>query len=257
MSKVMDLKFFDKTKNKSYSGKLEIKNKSSENAEFYIYGDIISSDWKWDNSDVNVQDVLDFLKELDDKQNIDIYVNSPGGSVFAGMTIYNVLKRNKAYKTVYVDALAGSIASVIIMAADKIIIPANSWLMIHKAWSITWGNATEMREMADLLDKLDEGILEVYKTKLKDGVEIETIKDLVEAETWLTGTDASEYFNIEVSEVVEAAACVGDISDYVNIPKELIAKVNNNHVIENKEKEDKLKKEKLELAKAKLQLELI
>lgn len=118
MNKVMELKHYDKLRNKSYSGKLEIKNKTENEADFYIYGDIISSDWKWEESDVNVQDVLDFLKELDNVSNINIHINSGGGSVFAGMTIYNVLKQHKATKTVYVDGLAGSIASVIAMVGD-------------------------------------------------------------------------------------------------------------------------------------------
>lgn len=244
MSKILELQHFDKLKNKTYKGKLEIKNQANNEADFYIYGDIISSEWKWEEADTNPQDVLDFLKDLEGVSNINLHVNSGGGSVFAGMAIYNILKQNKATKTVYVDGLAGSIASVIAMAGDKIIIPSNSYLMIHHALAPVWGNANEMRKMADTLDTIDEGILEVYKTKLKNDVEIETIKQMIDEETWLTGKQASEYFNIEVSEDLEAVAYAGDIDNYTNIPNELKNKLN-------KKAEDKTE---LKLAQARLRL---
>src|SRR5690625_4825000 len=111
---------------------LAIKNQTNDKAELYIYGDIISGDWKWEDSDVTSTEVRDFLKDIEDVTHLDIYINSGGGSVFTGMAIYNMLKRHKAHKRVIVDGLAGSIASVIAMAGDEIIIPSNAYLMIHK-----------------------------------------------------------------------------------------------------------------------------
>jgi ATP-dependent Clp protease, protease subunit len=201
---------------------LKIKNQSQNKAELYIYGDIISGDWKWEDSDVTSTEIRDFLKSIDNVTELDIYVNSAGGDVFTGMAIYNMLKRHKATKTVHVDGLAGSIASVIAMAGDKIIIPSNAYLMIHKAWSGTWGNANELRQMADTLDKIDEGILNVYQGKIKDGIEIDTIKSLVDSETWMTGPEASNYFNIEVGEEVKVAACSSDyFKNYKHVPEKL------------------------------------
>ena len=256
MSKILELKHYDKVNNKSYNGKLEIKNITNEEADFYIYGDIISSEWKWEESDVNVQDVLDFLKDLDNVSNINIHTNSGGGNVFAGMAIYNVLKQHKATKTVYVDGLAGSIASVIAMVGDRIVIPANSYIMIHHALAPIIGNAIEMRKMADTLDVIDEGILEVYKSKLKDGVDIETIKQLIDDGTWLTGKQASEYFDIEVGEELQAVAYFGNIDVYANVPDELVAKV------EDQEKEHDIPdvpkvNDNIENLKAKLKLECL
>jgi ATP-dependent Clp protease, protease subunit len=226
---------------------LKIKNQSQNKAELYIYGTIISGDWKWEDSDVTSTEIRDFLKEIEDVKELDIYINSDGGSVFSGMAIYNMLKRHKAHKTVYVDGIAASIASVIAMAGDKIVIPSNAYLMVHKAWNIIAGNANDFREMADVLDKIDEGIVNVYQGKMKDGVNIDTIKNLVNDETWLTGTDAANYFNVEVGEENKAAACISDnIKNYKHVPKALEREENDQDKV-NEEIENKIKLLELEL----------
>lgn len=202
---------------------LKIKNQTQEKAELFIYGDIISGDWKWEDSDVTSTEIRDFLKSIEDVTSLDIYINSGGGSVFAGMAIYNMLKRHKATKTVHVDGIAGSIASVIAMAGDKIVIPSNAYLMIHKAWNYEAGNADQFRKMAETLDKIDDGIMNVYETKIKDGVKLEVIKGLVSAETWLTGKEAVNYFNVEVTEEIKVAACVSEqYKNYKNVPDKLV-----------------------------------
>lgn len=205
------------------TGKMVIKNATSEKAELYFYGDIVSSEWeKWDDADTCPDDVCNFLKEVEDAKELNIYINSGGGSVFAGMAIYNMLKRFKGSKTVYVDGLAGSIASVIAFAGDKVVIPSNSYFMIHKPWSWTYGNADEFRKQADVLDRIQQGILNVYKEHMKDGVDFEEIKEMVNAETWLTGDEASRYFDVEVGTAVEAVACASDyFSKYKKTPQDL------------------------------------
>lgn len=201
---------------------LQIKNSTLTSADLYFYGDIVSDWWgAWDETDQYPEQVKNFLDEAQGKD-LNIYINSGGGSVFAGMTIYNMLKRHQGYKTVHVDGLAGSISSVIALAGDKIVIPSNAYYMIHKPWGEIEGNANQLREHADLLDKIEEGILNVYSENLKEGIDIETIKELVNAETWLTGTEASKYFNIEVSKGIEVLNCVSDTFDRCkNIPKAL------------------------------------
>ena len=195
---------------------LKIKNQTETSCDLYFYGDIVDN-WlgAWDNEDKYPQLIKEFLDEAIGK-NINIYINSGGGSVFAGMAIYNMLKRHKGHKTVYVDGLAGSIASVIALAGDKVIIPNNAYMMIHKPWSGLYGNSNELREMANTLDKIEEGILNIYAENLVEGVELETIKEMVNNETWLTGEEASKYFNIEVSNSVEAVACASDYFDKYN-----------------------------------------
>jgi ATP-dependent Clp protease protease subunit len=196
---------------------MNIKNKTSSSADLYIYGDIINNTgWKWDDSDVMPDDIKNILSEIEDKNDLNIYINSAGGSVFAGLAIYNMLKRSKANKTVYVDGVAASIASVIALAGDRVIIPTNAFLMIHKPWSWMAGNATDFRKMADDLDNIESGIMNVYKDNLKEGVDIEDIKKLVDAETWLSGEEAEKYFNIEVIESKDIAACASDYFDKYN-----------------------------------------
>ncbi|XKK19670.1 Clp protease ClpP [Bacillus sp. CB102A.1] len=124
-----------------------IKNQTESSADLFIYGDIINNTgWKWDDSDIMPDDVKNILGQLDDKSNLNIYVNSGGGSVFAGLAIYNMLKRNKAQKTVYVDGVAASIASVIALAGDRVVVPSNAFLMIHKPWTYAAGNAIDFEK---------------------------------------------------------------------------------------------------------------
>ena len=240
-------------------GKIELKNEG-EKAKLNFYGDIVSTEWdKWEDVDVAPKDIQDLLYQIGDKD-LDIYINSHGGSVFAGMAIANMLKRHKGYITAYVDGLAASIASVIAFVADKIICPSNSYLMIHKAWGRFLGNADDLRKQADNLDVIDEGILNVYKEKLNPGVKIEKIKDMVAKETWLTGTEAKEFFNIELSEPVEIAASFDkSFCDKHKVPEKL-RNLLNNQVQQQQQLEDKIfqaQQAELDLARAKLELQLL
>lgn len=208
---------------------LNIKN-LGEKAELHFYGEIVSDEWeKWSDLDTCPEDVLNYLSKIENSKELDIYINSGGGSVFAGLGIYNILKRHKGRKTVYVDGLAGSIASIIAMVGDEIIVPSNSFLMIHKPLCGIYGNANDMREMADTLDRIEEGLINTYKTKLKDNVDIETIKAMVNAETWLTGEEASKYFNITVTEANKMIAKVDTnlLNSYKNVPENLKTKDKN------------------------------
>ena len=215
---------------------LKIKNKTETSCDLYFYGDIVDN-WlgAWDEEDKYPQLIKEFLDEAIGKD-INIYINSGGGSVFAGMAIYNMLKRHKGHKTVYVDGLAGSIASVIALAGDKVIIPNNAYMMIHKPWSGLHGNSNELREMANTLDKIEEGILNIYSENLVEGVELETIKEMVNNETWLTGEEASKYFNIEVTNPVEAVACTSNYFEkYNKVPKNISKNVTRATLEETKE----------------------
>ena len=201
---------------------LQIKNSTETTCDLYFYGDIVDSWWgAWDDTDQYPESIKNFLDEAKGKD-INIYINSGGGSVFAGMAIYNMLKRHQGYKTVHVDGLAGSIASVIALAGDKVIIPSNAYMMIHKPLCGLYGNSTELREMADTLDKIEEGILNIYKENLAENADIEVVKAMVNAETWLTGDEAAKYFNVNVSESVDAVACTSDyFNKYNKVPKNL------------------------------------
>ena len=203
---------------------LTVKNSTLQTADLYFYGEIVSDWWgAWDDLDQYPEAIRDFLTEHEGKD-LNIYVNSGGGSVFAGLAIYNMLLRHKGKKTVYVDGIAASIASVIALAGDEIIIPSNAFMMIHKPWNACCGNADDYRKVAEDLDAVETGIINVYKAHLADGADLETVKELVAAETWLNGEEASKYFNITVSEAkTYAAQIAGDVmNQYRNTPKEII-----------------------------------
>ena len=197
----------------------EVKNTTATSADLYFYGDIVSDWWgAWQDEDQYPDAIKNFLAEQTGKD-LNVYINSGGGSVFAGIAIYNMIKRHGQNNNVkvFVDGLAGSIASVIAFAgSDKPTIPANAFLMIHNPWSWAEGNAKELRKMADDLDQITTGILNIYEEHLKEGVSIDTIKELMDAETWLNGQQAAEYFDIDVGETREYAAAAGD---YMNKAK--------------------------------------
>ncbi len=141
------------------------------------------------------------LSEYNDVKFINIYINSLGGSVMEGVAIYNQLKRHAAYKTVYVDGFACSIASVIAMAGDKVIMPANAVMMIHNAWTCCEGNAVDMRKCADDLDKINEASRQAYIQKAQGKIKEEKLMELLENESYLTAKDCFEYgFADEVAE---------------------------------------------------------
>lgn len=226
MPKVLELQKKDGKGRQKTVGSIEIRNETEITADLYFFGDINSEslgEWqKYYPDDKAPKDVQDFLDQLDGVSKINVHINSGGGSVFGGIAIYNILKRHNAEIVVYVEGLAASIASVIAMAGDKIIIPANAQMMIHKPSSITWGNADDMRKEADILDGCQKVILNTYMQHAKDGVTAEEINALIDAETWKNGEEWQEFFDIEVSEKSQAAACESEYFDkYNNLPDKL------------------------------------
>lgn len=227
MPNILELQKKDKKNRCRTVGSIEIKNQTENTADLCFFGDINSEslgEWqKYYPEDKAPKDVQDFLDQLEGVSKINVHINSGGGSVFGGIAIYNILKRYDAEITVYVEGLAASIASVIAMAGDRIIIPANAQMMIHKPSSITWGNAEDMRKQADILDGCQKVILNTYMQHIKEGVTAEEINALIDAETWKNGEEWQEYFDIEVGEKSLAAACESDYYDkYTNMPDKLI-----------------------------------
>lgn len=202
---------------------LTVKNETLTSADLYFYGDIVSDWWgAWTDADQYPEAVRDFLKGQEGKS-LNIYINSGGGSVFAGIAIYNMLQRHKGFKTVYVDGMAASIASVIALAGDRIIVPSNAFLMIHKPYSAVIGNSDELRKAADDLDSVQTGIMNIYKEHLAEGATLEKVEEMVNAETWLNGEEAAKYFDIEVGDAKEYAAKLTDnVLSYKNVPETVI-----------------------------------
>ncbi|MCX7772210.1 MAG: Clp protease ClpP, partial [Clostridia bacterium] len=133
------------------------------------------------------------LAKYPDARQINIYINSYGGSVFEGTAIYSQLRRHPAQKIVYIDGFACSVASVIAMAGDKVIMPKNTMMMIHNAWNIAVGNSKQLRKAADDLDTIMEGNRQAYLQKAKGKITEEKLIELLEAETWLTAEQCINY----------------------------------------------------------------
>ncbi len=131
--------------------------------ELLIYGDIGDSWW---GESVTAQSIAQQLNDLDATvATINVRINSYGGSVADGLAIYNALKRHKATKAVTVDGVAMSSASMIAMAGDTVSMPPTSVLMIHAPWGGCYGNAKEMRQYADVLDKFADAMVDAYVAK--------------------------------------------------------------------------------------------
>lgn len=177
----------------------ELKQSASPGAlDLYIYGDVESDDpggWCSDpkESETSANALRDALAQQPNAQQINLYINSYGGSVFEGTAIYNQLRRHPAHKTAYIDGFACSIASVIAMAADEIVMPRNAMMMIHNMWMGAVGNADELRKAAEDLDKINAAGREAYLAKAGDKLSPEQLVEMQNRETWLTAEECMQY----------------------------------------------------------------
>ena len=216
-----------KTMNKKIINKYISAQSNGKVGELYVFGEI--SDDKWYDEDVTPTTIKDALDEMGDIKSLEIHLNSNGGSVFAGLAIIGVIenyKNKKSCKTVsIVEGLAASMASVIACACDKVVMKENSFMMIHPASSFAWGNAGDLRHTADLLEKVDGQLRDVYMKRFNG--EREKLDELVDEETWLTAQEAKDY-NLcdEIQESIKIAACANGIMfNNVNFDKKILDKI--------------------------------
>ena len=212
-----------KTKKIENTGFMEFRNMTDDAADLYIYGDIVSSTWgKWADEDTCPQDISDFMGQVSPGADLTVYINSGGGDVFAGIAIHSMLSRHTGHKKGVVDGIAASIASVILMACDEIVMASGSQIMIHKPLSWAYGNADDFEKLISTLDQCQKSITEIYMTRVKDGVTEEKVTELINAETWMTAKDAQEIFDVMIEERPAVAACVDWMLDsYKNAPREI------------------------------------
>lgn len=170
----------------------ELKQSGSDTLELYIYSTVESDSW-WKESETSAAHFRDMLAEHKDAKEIKVYINSLGGSVMEGIAIYNQLKRHSAHKTVIVDGFACSIASVIAMAGDTVIMPKNTVMMIHNAWTIAMGNSAELRKAADDLEIINQASRQAYLDKSGGKITEEKLTELLDAETYLTAEQCIGY----------------------------------------------------------------
>jgi ATP-dependent Clp protease, protease subunit len=164
---------------------------------------------------------LDELKAIGPVTDLTVRINSPGGSVFDGIAIYNALKRHDAGITIWIDGIAASIASMIAMAGDEVIMPQNAMLMLHDPSALVIGTAADMRGVAEALDRMKAGMVAAYRDKSgRDDAEIEA---LMAAETWLSAQEAVDLGLADQVEQPVRMAAHFDLSRFRNTPLQLAA----------------------------------
>ena len=166
--------------------------------EIYIYDDISEygsfnwETWSYDESETSAKHFREMLNDIPENAEIELYINSNGGSVKEGVAIYNQLKRHGAHKTGYVDGVAHSIAFVILQACDHRVMGEGTSALLHEMWVCTCGNAAQLREEADQLDTLMSGNRALFMQRAK-GITEEELQELMRNETMLTPDMALQY----------------------------------------------------------------
>ena len=189
-----------------------LKNQADQPAELLIY-DVIG-DWQG----LSAKELVSELKAITSDE-ITVRINSPGGSVFDGIAIYNALRYHDAVINVRIEGLAASIASVIAMAGDRITMAENSLMMIHNLLGWVGGEAEDMRRTADMLDKATEAIALAYSGK--SGQPVADITPLMASETWMTAKEAQEHGFVDVVDQPVQLAASLDLSMFQQVPEAL------------------------------------
>lgn len=202
-----------KTENKMF----KVENKGNGKGEILFYADV----GFWGITALEFQQAI---KELGNVSHVDLRVISEGGSVIEGIGIYNAIRAHNATWTAYIDGLAASSASWMILATDKVIMAENAQYMIHRAQGMAGGTPDQMRKTADLIESIEQtAMIRAYVAKT--GKSEAEIMDMLNAETWMTAAEAHEYgFVDEVDEVLQMAASVklsGRYS-YMHAPQTLL-----------------------------------
>lgn len=163
----------------------------------------------------------EFRARLKDAGDIVLRINSPGGDVFDGIAIYNDLLQHKGNVRVEITGVAASIASIIAMAGDEVVIAPNAFFMVHNAWTVGLGNRHDFAELSGVLGQIDEALARTYTARTKAG--IREIKKMMDDETWLAAKDAVD---MGFASAIAAGADSGakakfDLSVFSSVPAAL------------------------------------
>lgn len=231
MSKILTLKDQNSHAN---SFQLKAKDKKKKYAELTLYGTIGESFWE---EGITAKMVSDALKDFGEIETLDVRINSMGGDVFEGVTIYNRLKQLKANVTVYVDGLAASIATVIAMAGNEVVLSEGTLFMVHSPMTGVFGNQRDMEEKIQILDTIEEEMIGIY-TK-RTNLSRSEIRSLLHNETWMNSTEAID--NGFADLVAEDAQMVALSTDQVKNFSKMYRNIPTNKILT----QDELVKNKL------------
>jgi len=202
-----------------------IKNVAESNiAEVMIYDEI-------GMYGVDAKSFIDDVKNLPKDTSVLLRINSPGGSVIDGLAIYDAISRLPQKVTSRIEGIAASMASVIALAADEVIMSENSLYMIHNVWGGEVGESDDLRKAADLMDKMGERLVKIYVSK--SGNTEEQIRAWMDEETWFNSAEAVEAGFINLVEAPIKMAAKFDINKYDYKNKSLVTNLFNNQKKEN------------------------
>lgn len=190
---------------------------ANDSAEIFLY-DVIGEGFF---GGISAKQFAQDLRAAKNVKTIDLHINSPGGSVFEGNTMFNLLKQHPAKINGYIDGVAASIASVIAMAADNLQIAQNGRMMIHDPMGFSDGTSADHRKVADLLDSVRDDIVQAYVSK--SGQDAEMLSAMMMQETWLTAEQCLHYGLCDsCGKEMAIAACIDSkLFNYKKTPAEL------------------------------------
>jgi len=204
------------TESKEKRGIYSMKGAANGVVELILYGDV-----GWD---FTAKQIATDLRAMGKVSKINAYIQSGGGDVMDGMAIYNILARWPCQKSICIESVAASMASVICMAFDTVIMPSNAFLMIHSNWGGAVGTAEDLREYADLLDKWRSSMGKAYQDKANGKLSDDQLAQFFKEDTWLSAQEAVDLgLADEVIEPMQMAASINfkRLKDFNNMPKAL------------------------------------
>jgi ATP-dependent protease ClpP protease subunit len=192
---------------------------SEDEAHVYLYDEV-----SWFG--VTAKDFVDELRAVEVPK-ITLHINSPGGDVFDGIAIYQALKAHPAEVTARVEGIAASIATVIAMAGDRVVMAKHSTMMIHDPWGLTIGNAEDHEKQAAILNQLGDEIASIYAEKADNGTrhdqQVGRWRARMRAETWYTDQQAVDDGLADAVDDGAAATASNrfDLTVFRNVPEHL------------------------------------
>lgn len=202
---------------------IAVKEDNSDVADLYLYN--IIDDFAYEGYTDSAESILKDINDLGNIKTLNVFINSPGGSVFEGISIKNMLERQKlrgCFINVVIDGLAASIASIIAMAGDKITMPENALMMIHRASCGCMGNADDFAKQIEVLNKIDLVLTNTYVTRSNGLLTEEDVTDMFNSgDTWLTAQEAKDFgLCDEITEKLEAVAKYEDCTNDTKVDME-------------------------------------
>ena len=186
---------------------------SGDVGHVYVY-DVIDSYWG-----ASAKALVEALAGMKGKP-VALHLNSPGGDVFEARAMVSALRAHGSPVTTYIDGLAASAATYLALSGDQVHITDGGMFMVHNSWTVAWGNKTELRSTADLLDKIDGTIAADYMRKTKASTE--QVTAWMEAETWFTAQEAFDAGFVDaIDGQADAPAAMSkwNLSAYANAPR--------------------------------------